>query len=126
MSTPNWVATVKEFQGYWFLDFGKDHEAAIGNLLGMSWPRIQLALNSSGQGNCTLADGMDVVLKELHIILAGVMLNIAGVRISPAQREMYAPMVTEQLRALAARDMVVCVGTTTSAIPASGRVINYG
>lgn len=123
---PEWVATVNDFQSYWFMDLGKDYEAEISAMLVRTWPRIQVAMNSSGQGTCTLALGMKEFLTELHVIIAGVMLNIAGVRISEAQRTIYNDMVIAQLTQIAERTLIICAGETSSIVPASGRVVYYG
>ncbi len=123
---PSWVASASDFQEYWFMDLGKDNEAALSGFLSRSWPRIMLALNSSGQGTCNLGVGMKEYLTELHLIIAGVMFNIAGVRISPEQREIYSAQILQQLTALSDGTTQVCAGTTNSRVPASGRIINYG
>ena len=123
---PLWVATAQDFYTYWFMDLGGEYESAINALLSRSWPRIQIALNSSGQGNCGLAEGMKEFLKEQHLIIAMVMLNIPGVRLEVEQRSMYNDMVTATLTQIADGTLRVCVDDTNSAVPISGRIINYG
>ena len=123
---PSWVATAHDFYTYWFMDLGNEHEAAINSLLSRSWTRIQVALNSSGQANCTLATGMEDFLKEQHLIIAMVMLNIPGVRLETEQRAMYNDMVTATLTQIADGTLRVCAGDTASNVPVSGRIINYG
>lgn len=120
---PDWVATYNDFTSYWMWDFGKEYEGTINGLLSRCWPRVQLALNSSGQGECNKAAGMNTFLNELHCIIAGVMLNIPAVRLSVEQRAMYNDMVTSQLTQLADGTLRVCEGVTASSVPFSGRVV---
>ncbi len=123
---PSWSASVHDFYTYWFADMGSDYEAAISSLLARTYPRVQLALNSSGQGECALAEGMAEFLKEQHLIIAMVMLNIPGLRLETEQRTMYNDMFNATMGSIADGTMRVCQGDTSKNVPVSGRVINYG
>lgn len=124
-TTPPWVATVKDFESYWFMPLGGEYEASMSSLLSRTWPRIQAALQSSGQANCDLATGMIAFLNEQHCIITMVMLNIPGVRLETDQRELYAADFNRLLVAIASREFVVCDGDTANVVPASGRVERY-
>ena len=123
---PVWCASTHDFQTYFDMDMGVEYQSALESLLSKTWPRIQAALNSSGQGSCTLGIGMDEYLKELHIIVSGIMLNIAGIRLSKDQREIYTTMFSEQLTQILNGTVQVCEGSTNANVPFSGRIVHFG
>ena len=122
---PSWAATADDFYDYWFADMGREQEASINALLSRSWARIQIALDSSGQGSCTISSAGEVFLKEQHLIISIIMLNIVGMRLEPKQRETYSKMFTETMGSLARLEIAVCSGQTSSIISASGVKVNY-
>ena len=119
-------ANPDQFQKYWFWDFG---DAALYEqlwpLLRLASSRVTAALNSSDQLTCPRDEWGDEYLRELTIIIAGIMFNTPAVRLSNEQRQLYQLYVTEQLTLLRQGEVTICSGETARGYPAY-EIARYG
>lgn len=112
-------ATPDDFQKYWFWDFGEGEEyEQLWPLLRMASSRVTSALAASDQIDCTRSDWGADYLKELTIIIAGVMFNSPAVRLSNDQRDIYSQYVITALDGLTNGVVQVCEGATGKGYPA--------
>jgi hypothetical protein len=112
-------ANPDEFQKYWFWDFGDEETyEQLWPLLRMASSRVTASLSASGQLDCPRSEWGDEHLKELVIIIAGIMFNTPAVRLSNEQRQLYQLYATEALRLLRTGELTICEGETARGFPA--------
>lgn len=118
-------ATPEDFTKQWFYDFANEVEESLWPLLKMSAGRIHAAMGAQGMCDCTLASWAEEYLKELNCVAAVVMFNLACVRLSNEQRELFSTYLSEQLTAIRTGELELCEGETAKDAPAFG-VAQYG
>lgn len=118
--TPSYVfATPDDFMKYWFWDFGDEQNyEQLWPLLRLGGSRIMAALSSSDQVDCPKGNWAMDYLRELNIIIAGVMMNSPAVRMSNEQRALYSVYVNEALVQIRDGDVQLCEGATGKMHPA--------
>lgn len=125
--TPSYIfATPDDFQKYWFWDFGDEqHYEQLWPLLRMGASRIVAALASSDQFECAKGEWAIDYLRELNIIIAGVMFNSPATRMSNEQRALYSVYTNEALVQIRDGDIQLCDGATGKMYP-SWETARYG
>ena len=113
-------ASPEEFILQWYYSFDDEEVQELAPLLKSSAGRIHAAMAATGQCDCGLAGWATDYLKELNMVAAAVMFNIAAVRLSNDQRTLFAEYLTEQLALIRTGKIELCAGETGKAHPAFG------
>lgn len=113
-------ATADEYSQQWFYSFGDEDKVEITPLLVKSAGRIHAVLASQGMCDCALAEWTTDYLKELNMVAAVVMFNIACVRLSDEQRLLFSEYLNGQLELIRNGDLELCAGETGKNFPAFG------
>ena len=102
--------------------YGADSEPTLVDIdryIAKGAARINMALNATGQCDCTHDSYATEFLQELNLIAAALLIQCPDCsrRLTDAQREFYYTWLNDQLELLRTGKIDVCSGETTEAFP---------
>jgi len=94
----------------------------INRYIGKGAAQINMALNATGQCDCTFGSYASDFLQELNLIAAALLIHCPDCsrRFTQEQKEFYSGWLNEQLTLLRTGQIDLCSGATTEDYPALG------
>ena len=112
-------ADANDFRAYWGVEIENKYEAHVNRFLVMAASNIQAALAASGAINCSLASWATEYLKNMNVILAGILYqDLCTPHLTVDEKRLYMEYANGQLEQIRTGKLELCAGETGSDYPA--------